>query len=70
MARKFFVGGNFKMNPTSLSAAVALAKNLAEAQLDPNTGASPTDMMFYTDTIILTTVLMHLRICTRPQRLI
>ena len=70
MARKFFVGGNFKMNPTSLSAAVALAKNLAEAQLDPNTGASSTNTMSYTDTIILTTVLMHLCICTRPQRLI
>ena len=68
MARKFFVGGNFKMNPTSLSAAVALAKNLAEAQLDPNTGASSTDTMSYRNTTILIPVLMYSCTYTRPQR--
>jgi triosephosphate isomerase len=35
MARKFFVGGNFKMNGT-IESVKAIAKNLSEAQLDPN----------------------------------
>ncbi|KAK4173483.1 putative triosephosphate isomerase [Triangularia setosa] len=35
MARKFFVGGNFKMNGTKESIK-AIIKNLNEAQLDPN----------------------------------
>ncbi|KAL2017675.1 hypothetical protein VTK56DRAFT_1835 [Thermocarpiscus australiensis] len=35
MARKFFVGGNFKMNGTKESI-LSIVKNLNEAQLDPN----------------------------------
>ncbi|KAK2465850.1 hypothetical protein APHAL10511_001491 [Amanita phalloides] len=37
MARKFFVGGNFKMNPTSQSGLHSLIQNLNQADLDPNT---------------------------------
>ncbi|KAA1472709.1 triose phosphate isomerase [Dentipellis sp. KUC8613] len=37
MARKFFVGGNFKMNPSTLEQKKALLKTLNEATLDPNT---------------------------------
>ncbi|KAI0330658.1 triose phosphate isomerase [Cubamyces sp. BRFM 1775] len=36
MARKFFVGGNFKMNPTSREQKKTLVKVLNEADLDPN----------------------------------
>jgi triosephosphate isomerase (TIM) len=36
MARKFFVGGNFKMNG-SLDSLSELVKTLNEAKLDPNT---------------------------------
>lgn len=36
MARKFFVGGNFKMNGT-IESVKTIVKNLNEAQLDPNT---------------------------------
>lgn len=38
MARKFFVGGNFKMNPTSKSGLTSLVDHLNHADLDPNTG--------------------------------
>ena len=38
MARKFFVGGNFKMNPTSREQKKTLVKVLNEADLDPNVG--------------------------------
>jgi triosephosphate isomerase len=38
MPRKFFVGGNFKMNPCSLAEKQALVKTLNEATLDPDTG--------------------------------
>lgn len=38
MARKFFVGGNFKMNPTSREAKISLINALNEASLDPNVG--------------------------------
>ncbi|KAH6909826.1 triosephosphate isomerase [Coprinopsis sp. MPI-PUGE-AT-0042] len=37
MARTFFVGGNWKLNPTSLSAAKGLVENLNKASLDSNT---------------------------------
>ncbi|CAD6565688.1 MAG: triosephosphate isomerase [Cyphobasidiales sp. Tagirdzhanova-0007] len=37
MARKFFVGGNFKMNGT-LESLKALVSSLDDAKLDPNTG--------------------------------
>ncbi|TFY62126.1 hypothetical protein EVG20_g6816 [Dentipellis fragilis] len=37
MARKFFVGGNFKMNPATLEQKRALLKTLNEATLDPET---------------------------------
>ncbi|ESK94747.1 triosephosphate isomerase [Moniliophthora roreri MCA 2997] len=37
MTRQFFVGGNFKMNPTTREAKRALIKVLNEADLDPNT---------------------------------
>ncbi|KAI9064740.1 triose phosphate isomerase [Trametes sanguinea] len=36
MARKFFVGGNFKMNPTSQAQKKTIVKVLNEADLDPN----------------------------------
>ncbi|KAI0635080.1 triose phosphate isomerase [Trametes polyzona] len=36
MARKFFVGGNFKMNPTTQEQKKALVKTLNEADIDPN----------------------------------
>ncbi|KAI1204403.1 Triosephosphate isomerase [Annulohypoxylon truncatum] len=36
MARKFFVGGNFKMNGT-ISSITEIVENLNKAQLDPNT---------------------------------
>lgn len=38
MARQFFVGGNFKMNPVSREAKRALVKVINEAQLDSATG--------------------------------
>lgn len=38
MARQFFVGGNFKMNPGSQGEKVALVQVLNEAELDPLTG--------------------------------
>ncbi|KAF8723898.1 hypothetical protein AX14_009035 [Amanita brunnescens Koide BX004] len=37
MARKFFVGGNFKMNPTTESGLESLVNHLNHADLDPNT---------------------------------
>ncbi|KAK1229439.1 triosephosphate isomerase [Marasmius sp. AFHP31] len=37
MARQFFVGGNFKMNPVSREAKRGLIKTLNEADLDPST---------------------------------
>ena len=40
MARKFFVGGNWKLNPTSLSAALTLVEGLNQAALDPDVGMS------------------------------
>ncbi|KAI0777611.1 triose phosphate isomerase [Trametes elegans] len=36
MARKFFVGGNFKLNPVTQEQKKALAKVLNDADLDPN----------------------------------
>jgi len=38
MARQFFVGGNFKMNPVTKEQAKALANGLNDAVLDPSTG--------------------------------
>ena len=38
MARKFFVGGNFKMNPATRAEKVKLVETLAAADLDPNVG--------------------------------
>jgi len=37
MTRQFFVGGNFKLNPASLSASDSLISVLNKAELDPNT---------------------------------
>ncbi|KAG6845683.1 hypothetical protein H0H87_004944 [Tephrocybe sp. NHM501043] len=37
MARQFFVGGNFKMNPNTREQSLALAEVLNNAQLDPAT---------------------------------
>jgi hypothetical protein len=39
MARKFFVGGNFKMNPASVAAKKEIVKVLNEADLDSSVGA-------------------------------
>ncbi|KAJ6609710.1 Triosephosphate isomerase [Mycena sp. CBHHK59/15] len=36
MARQFFVGGNFKMNPCTVADKVALTKLLNQAELDPS----------------------------------
>jgi len=38
--RQFFVGGNFKLNPTSLSASKSLIEILNNGNLDPETGMS------------------------------
>ena len=38
MTRQFFVGGNFKLNPTTRAAKQALVKTLNEATVDPNVG--------------------------------
>ena len=38
MARKFFVGGNFKMNPLPREAKNGLVNALNGASLDPNVG--------------------------------
>ncbi|KAG6898231.1 hypothetical protein C0992_002245 [Termitomyces sp. T32_za158] len=37
MARQFFVGGNFKMNPNTHQQSLALVKTLNDAELDPAT---------------------------------
>ena len=39
-SRKFFVGGNFKMNPANREEKKALVKSLNEATLDPSVGES------------------------------
>lgn len=39
MARQFFVGGNFKLNPATIEAKNALVAVLNKAELDPATGA-------------------------------
>lgn len=38
MARQFFVGGNFKMNPCTKDEKIALLNVLNNADLDPSTG--------------------------------
>lgn len=38
MTRKFFVGGNFKMNPTSRAEKQKLVQALAIGEIDANTG--------------------------------
>ena len=38
MARQFFVGGNFKLNPVSVAAKKSLLKILNEADIDPAVG--------------------------------
>ena len=40
MPRQFFVGGNFKMNPSTKETKVALVKVLNDAQIDPSVGTS------------------------------
>ena len=40
MARKFFVGGNFKMNPATKKQKIELIETLNKADLDQNTGAA------------------------------
>ena len=39
MTRQFFVGGNFKLNPTTLESKKSLISGLNKAELDPSTGA-------------------------------
>ena len=39
MGRQFFVGGNFKMNPSSREAKQTLIKGLNDANLDSSVGA-------------------------------
>jgi triosephosphate isomerase len=38
MVRRFFVGGNFKLNPPSLASSESLVDVLNNADLDPETG--------------------------------
>ena len=38
MTRQFFVGGNFKLNPSTFSATSSLIEGLNKADLDPATG--------------------------------
>jgi hypothetical protein len=38
MSRKFFVGGNFKMNPNSVAEKKALIELLNQAHIDPSVG--------------------------------
>ena len=38
MARQFFVGGNFKLNPVSVEAKKSLLKVLNQADIDPAVG--------------------------------
>ena len=40
MARQFFVGGNFKLNPVTREEKKKLIKTLNDADIDQNTGAS------------------------------
>ncbi len=46
MTRQFFVGGNFKLNPTTLQAGNALVSGLNSATLDPTTGESRSPVLF------------------------
>ena len=39
MARQFFVGGNFKLNPVTREEKKKLIKTLNDADIDQNTGA-------------------------------
>jgi triosephosphate isomerase (TIM) len=39
MARKFFVGGNFKMNPSTIAQKKSIVDLLAKADLDSSVGA-------------------------------
>lgn len=41
MARQFFVGGNFKMNPVKRADKVKLVEILNKADLDPKVGMCP-----------------------------
>lgn len=43
MARQFFVGGNFKLNPVTKEAKVALVKVLNAADIDPTAGKETFD---------------------------
>ena len=43
MARQFFVGGNFKLNPVTREEKKKLIKTLNDADIDQNTGA-PTSL--------------------------
>jgi hypothetical protein len=47
MARQFFVGGNFKLNPASRSAKQALIKVLNEADLDSSIGTQQAVSLTY-----------------------
>jgi triosephosphate isomerase len=38
MSRRFFVGGNFKMNPATRDEKKNIVEVLNEADVDPNTG--------------------------------
>ena len=44
MARQFFVGGNFKMNPASRDAKRKLIDALNQASLDPSVGEQMSSM--------------------------
>ncbi len=49
MARKFFVGGNFKMNPASLEEKRTLLKVLNSADVDQNVGSYRLTLPFVQD---------------------
>jgi triosephosphate isomerase (TIM) len=55
MSRKFFVGGNFKMNPTTREQKKNIVEILNKADVDPNTGdCAILSLFFYLTFVALT----------------
>ena len=50
MARQFFVGGNFKLNPVTREEKKKLIKTLNDADIDQNTGAPTSFNEFIVET--------------------
>ena len=47
MPRRFFVGGNFKLNPSTVAASESLIDVLNNADLDPETGKEATCILSF-----------------------